>query len=106
MSDLFRPADGGKATVRMEVSSASSRTLIPVPSRHASIRIVVAGDNTVFVAFGDDTVEATEDDMPMLPGSVEAFQASSEELYIAAVVPLTSPPLEGSVLYITCGEGE
>lgn len=59
------------ATVNLAATDVSARVAIPLNS--GTVRLANPGTSVIFVRFGDGAVAATTSDMPILPGTAEAF---------------------------------
>lgn len=97
----FRPYDRETATV--SVTTTTGRTALGTNftenrSRHSMLSN--DGSETVFVRFGDSTVEATTADVPLLAGTVQVFSPPADATHIAAITASGT-----STLYVTAGEG-
>ncbi len=107
MDDLriFRPTPA--STVNLSVTSSSSRvqvltaTSLADVSGSSVVRLYNAGSVVVFVAFGDSTVTATTTaNMPIAPGSVEAFRVNPAQTHVAGITAAGT-----ATLYATPGAG-
>lgn len=99
MSDrVFQPFDDG--TVSLAVGVSSDRVAFTTPHNGAALRMLNSGDDIVFVKFGDASVVATTDDIPMLGNTVEVFAAPSGATHCAALSAGVA-----NTLYITPGDG-
>ncbi len=100
---VYRPDPA--ATVNLSATTSSSRVQVLTASYGSSsepvVRLYNAGSVVVFVAFGDSTVTAsTTANMPIAPGSVEAFTVSPTQTHVAGITASGS-----ATLYATPGAG-
>jgi hypothetical protein len=83
-------------------SSAISQQIKSKTGGEATVRLVVLSSGAmVYVAFGDSSVQATSNSMPVLPGSFEVFGLTPGETYISV---LSSGAATN--VYVTVGRGE
>lgn len=93
MNKVFGPSG---ATTSLAATTTTSR--VALPSRN--LRIHNGGSNTVFVRFGDSTINATTTDgMPIPGGAVEVFNHHGAT-HLAAIFASGS-----GTVYLTPGEG-
>ena len=100
MDRSFAPS---KETVNINVSGASQRVLVGERNGPISVRLMNNGTATVWLAWGDATVAATTNGLPIGPGVHEVLTMNPPvggKLYIAAIAA-------GSTgrIYFTQGEG-
>lgn len=97
----FRPfADD---TVSMDVASVSARVAFSSDHNGATARICNRGDEWLYIKFGDSSVTAGTNDIPLPPNWVEVFAVPDGATHCAAVSQ-TSPG--SNTLYITPGDGD
>jgi hypothetical protein len=108
MQDLFTPV---AATVRLDVTTDPASIALPDPKIGAverTIRVLNAGDQTVFLAFGGPEVTAAApgpgapaNGLPVPPGhSPEAFRIPADATHAAALTEAGT-----ALLYLTLGMG-
>lgn len=97
----FKPFDDD--TVSMVVSSSSDRVAFSTDHNGATARLCNVGADWIFVRFGDSTVEADDNDIPIPPNWVEVFALPNGVTHCAAASN-SSPG--SNTLYITPGEGD
>lgn len=97
----FKPfADG---TVSLAVTSASARVSFTERHNGATCRVLNSGGDLVFIKFGDVTVVANENDIP-LPGNwAEVFAVPDDATHCAAI---SNASPGSNTLYITPGDGD
>ena len=96
----MQPFEPAGSTVSITVSASSQRVDIGNPD---SIRIFNSGTATVWIAFGDATVEATTAaGMPVGPGVTEVVRKPrfGTALYVAAIAAGAT-----GIFYFTPGNG-
>ena len=86
-------------TVTLAATATSGRVAIPLNA--GSVRLANPGASVVFVRFGDGTVAATTSDMPILPGTAEAFSVGG----VSHVAGICSAG-QSSDLAVTGGGGQ
>lgn len=74
----------GDSTVKLTVTSLSSRGALPSGASHEDI-VRLACNTDCHIKFGDDTVEATTSDALFTQG-VEAFKIPDQATHVAAVI--------------------
>jgi hypothetical protein len=106
--DVYTPIGG---TVALAVGTATARAALPDPrigTEDRSLRILNAGDDTAFVAFGGSTVAAAvpvdgapANGIPIPPSHApEPFRIPPDATHLAAICRSGS-----ATLYITLGRG-
>lgn len=91
----------GAATVTIAVTTSSASVAIgnQTDVGGASVRVANTGTGLAFIAFGKGSATATTSGLPILPGTVEAFEIGSAT-YVAAITATGS-----TTLYFTPGMG-
>lgn len=97
----FRPFDDD--TVSMEVSSSSDRIAFSTDHNGATARVCNIGSDWIYIKFGDSSVTAGTNDIPIPPNWVEVF-AMPDGVTHCAAVSATSPG--SNTLRITPGDGD
>lgn len=100
MSSAYAFQSGGPNTTVNLAVTASSGNVAAKNGSTSSLRIVNSGANTVFIEISTAAQTASlTTSMPMLPNSVEVFNAPWEAV-VSAIAGAT-----GNTLYITPGDG-
>ena len=97
----FQPAAGAASTSNIAVT-AVSQTLVLSPSVGSdggSMRVANIGSQTIFIALGTVTANASTS-MPMLANSIETFSLPGGVNTLSVIAPAT-----GSTIYATVGIG-
>ncbi len=88
-------------TVKLDVTNTTSRVQL---SRATDQNCVVTAwpTNTgpVHIAFGNSNIEATLNDFPILPGSVNSFTISTSQSHVAGILEAGS-----GVIFVAVGQG-
>lgn len=101
MPVAFKPFDD--ATVSLAVTSASSRVAFNAGHNGSTCRLMNDGTDKIFVKFGDASVVADENDIPLPANWLDIFSVPDGATHCAAVSE-SSPG--SNTLYITPGDGE
>lgn len=97
VSDPFAIAGNQRFTVGMTSQRAA---LSRVAQQNLVITAPSSNGGIVHIKFGNSAVEATLDDFPILPGTVNTFTVTLADGYIAGVMDAGT-----GVLFIAVGQG-
>lgn len=90
-------APNGADTVQLEATTTSQR--VAIDKNSSAVRVLNAGPNIAFIAFGDVTVNSTALRLPIPVGNTELFTKGANT-HVAAICDTGT-----AVLYFTSGEG-
>lgn len=96
---VFIPFDD--ETKSLSVGTSSTRVAFNAEHRGSNCRVCNVGDEMIFVKFGDASVVADTNDIPVPANWVELFGVPNDATHCAAIAGVG-----GNTMYITPGDGE
>ena len=84
----------------VSLSATTSSSSISLGTQARTVRVYNAGSVAVFIKFGNTSATAATTDLPIAPGSVEAFDTRKADIVAGSTAS------GSATVYFTVGEGE